>query len=85
MGRVRRVFGVTPARHNEHRFYLLRFKPSEVPLNAKTTLIGPHGQRHVMGVLVRADHAKPVTVRAERSGGRGRPKTVHRGRPRKAK
>jgi len=59
-GRVRRVRGVVVARHQRHRYYLLTYKRGHAPENAHTCAIGPRGQRHVNGVIVRSDHCRPL-------------------------
>ena len=74
-GRVRRVFGVVPAQHSgrKNRHYLLRYRAGAEPPGAHTVQVGPRGQRHVVGVLVRADHCRPVAVHIKATGRRGRP------------
>lgn len=59
-GRVRRVYGTIPARHNVHRYFVLRYKRGHAPLNAPQMHFGPRGQRHVVAVLVRSDHCTPI-------------------------
>ena len=76
-GRVRRVYGVIPARHQRQKHYLLAFPRGRAPENAHQAVIGVRGQAHFTGVVVRADHCRPVRVKAiERK--RGRPRVRER-------
>ena len=59
-GRVRRVVGVIPAQHQRHRHYVLTFKRGHAPTDAHLAVIGPRGQRHITGVVVRSDHCRPL-------------------------
>ena len=59
-GRVRRVRGVIVAQHQGHRYYVLTFKRGHAPRDAHLAVIGPRGQRHVTGVVVRSDHLVPL-------------------------
>lgn len=59
-GRVRRVYGTIPGRHNVHRYFILRYKRGHAPQDAPQMHFGPRGQRHVVAVLVRSDHCTPL-------------------------
>ena len=59
-GRVRRVRAVIVAQHQRHRYYVLTFKRGHAPRDAHLCAIGPRGQRHVNGVIVRSDHCVPL-------------------------
>jgi len=59
-GRVRRVRAVIVAQHQRHRYYVLTFKRGHAPRDAHLCAIGPRGQRHVNGVVVRSDHCTPL-------------------------
>jgi len=79
-GRVRRVYDVIPARHQRHLHYLLAFPRGLAPLDAHQAVIGPRGQWHLTGVIVRADHCQPVRVKAiEVKRGRPRVRERHKG------
>ena len=58
--RVRRVRGVVAARHQRHRYFVLAYKRGHAPENAHLCVIGPRGQWHVNGVIVRSDHCRPL-------------------------
>ena len=59
-GRVRSVRALIGARHQGHRYYVLAFKRGHAPKDAHLCAIGPRGQRHITGVVVRSDHCKPL-------------------------
>lgn len=78
-GTVRRVYGVIPANHQGHKHYLLRYKRGCAPEYAHQTAVGVRGQAHIIGVIVRADHVRPVRViHVSPRGRRGRPKLRRR-------
>jgi len=57
-GRVRKVYGVIPARHQGHRHYVVRYLKGQTPVGAATLAVGPRGQARFTGVAVRSDHCK---------------------------
>ena len=66
--RVRRVYGAIPARHQGHRYFVLRFKRGHVPKDAVQAHFGPRGQRHVVAVLVRSDHCRVLRLITAKTG-----------------
>jgi len=67
-GRVRRVYGAIPARHQRHRHFVLRYKRGHAPRDATQAHFGPRGQRHVVAVLVRSDHCRPLKLSTASTG-----------------
>ena len=61
-GRVRQVYGVVPARHQRHRYFVLAFRRGRAPRQAPQAGFGPRGQRRVVAVLVRSDHCRSLGV-----------------------
>jgi len=67
-GRVRRVYRVIHAKHQGHRYFILRYKRGHAPRDATQAHFGPRGQRHVVAVLVRSDHCRPLSLSTASTG-----------------
>ncbi|TEU01982.1 MAG: hypothetical protein E3J29_00190 [Dehalococcoidia bacterium] len=65
---VRRVYGAIRAPHQRHRYFVLRYKRGHAPRDATQAHFGPRGQRHVVAVLVRSDHCRPLKISTASTG-----------------
>ena len=73
-GHPRRIFAMFPARHQGHRHWVFHYKRGFEPKDAALTIVGPRGQKHLVAVVVRSDHAPLLPLRAKLTGQRGRPR-----------